>query len=168
MTSLSQPTGVYSLNNQWRYCCPKCDATGACGDKDNSRTTARALYKAHRADCTGVAPKATPKKTAAKKIDHTKPGKPAPVPDPVVAAKPEATVEKTDKPKAKKTGGVCAQVWSISDEVMKNKRATPQEVYAACEKAGIHSSTTRVQFSKWCRAKFGKSPREQFAKEAAA
>ena len=61
----------------------------------------------------------------------------------------------------KKPIGSCAKVREIADRMPKAK---PEVVYAKCEAAGIHPRTTRAEYANWCKAKFGKTPRERFAK----
>ncbi len=143
MSNTTKQTGVCKENNIWMFRCPKCTQETPA----TTREDARGSYKAHRVACKGTAPF-----TAGDGREPTTADKPKAV------AKPKA-----DKLKAKKErSGVCARVWAIADEVMKDKNATPSDVYAKCESEGIHPSTCRVQFGHYCREKFGQSPREKW------
>ena len=84
-------------------------------------------------------------------------------------AKKKAQPKKKVAPKAKtksaneKPLGSCARVRAIADGMPK---AEPAAVYAKCEAAGVHPRTTRAEYANWCKAKFGKTPSEHFAKKA--
>ena len=74
-------------------------------------------------------------------------------------AQPKKKVAPTAKTKAL---GACARVREIADGMPK---AEPAAVYAKCEAAGIHPRTTRAEYANWCKAKFGETPSERFAKK---
>ncbi len=83
-------------------------------------------------------------------------------------AKKKAQPKKKVAPKAKtksvneKPLGSCARVREIADKM---PDAEPSKVYAKCEAAGVHPRTTRAEYANWCKAKFGETPSERFAKK---